>query len=234
MIRYNEPLQVHPIEVLPHIHPLAYQLHNVLLADMDKTSDQQKIQAKAHHLIIQHKEDNQGSHLQINMVSDLPPISLAGEQIRIPLLTDMDNTNEQREIRVEANHLIILPKEDRQVNHLQINMVNDHRQINQIRRTGGPNHIHPLATPMIDTDNINDLCKKEIKDRHHSNLLIRPTEMHLHIRPFVVPMSNVQLTIVNINVQHRNQDQERQHNQTIVLFLILIQKKYQRNIMLIK
>ena len=88
--------------------------------------------------------------------------------------------------------------------------------------------------PMTDTDNTNDLRKKEIKDRQHSNLLIRPTEMHLHIRPFVVPMSNVQLTMVNINGQHRNQDQERQHNQTKVLFLILIQKKYQRNIMLIK
>ena len=155
MIRYNEPLQVHPIEVLPHIHPLAYQLHNVLLADMDKTSDQQKIQDKAHHLIIQHKEDNQGSRLQINMVSDPPPISLAGEQIRIPLLTDMGNTNVQPEIRAKAYHLIILHKEDNQDNHLQINMVSVLRQINQIRRTGGSNHIHPLATPMIDTDNIN-------------------------------------------------------------------------------
>ena len=168
------------------------------------------------------------------MVSDLPPISLTDEQIRIPLLTDMGNTNVQPEIRAKAYHLIILHKEDNQGNHLQINMVSVLRQINQIRRTGGSNHIHPLATPMIDTDNINDLCKKEIKDRHHSNLLIRPTEMHLHIRPFVVPMSNVQLTMVNINGQHRNQDQERQHNQTKVLFLILIQKKYQRNIMLIK
>ena len=203
-IRYNKPLQVHSIEVLRHIHPLADQLHNVLLADMDKTSDQQKIQAKAHHLIIQHKEDNQGSHLQINMVSDLPPISLAGEQIRIPLLTDMDNTNEQREIRVEANHLIILPKEDQQVNHLQINTVNDHRQIQPISLTGGRNHMPPLVdllnnVPMTDTDNTNDLRKKEIKDRQHSNLLIRPTEMHLHIRPFVVPMSNVQLPMVNTN-----------------------------------
>ncbi len=239
MIRYNEPLQVHPIEVLPHIHPLAYQLHNVLLADMDKTSDQQKIQAKAHHLIIQHKEDNQGSHLQINMVSDLRSISLAGEQIRIPLLTDMGNTNEQQAVQIEAHHLVILPKEDQQVNHLQINTVNDHRQIQPISLTGGRNHMPPLVdllnnVPMTDTDNTNDLRKKEIKDRQHSNLLIRPTEMHLHIRPFVVPMSNVQLTMVNINGQHRNQDQERQHNQTKVLFLILIQKKYQRNIMLIK
>ena len=234
MIRYNEPLQVHPIEVLRHIHPLADQLHNVLLTDTDNTSAQQKIQAKANHLVILPKDDQQGNHLQINMVSDLPPISLTDEQIRIPLLTDMGNTNVQPEIRAKAYHLIILHKEDNQGNHLQINMVSVLRQIHQIRRTGGPNHIHPLATPMIDTDNINDLCKKEIKDRHHSNLLIRPTEMHLHIRPFVVPMSNVQLTIVNINGQHRNQDQERQHNQTIVLFLILIQKKYQRNIMLIK
>ena len=173
------------------------------------------------------------------MVSDLRSISLAGEQIRIPLLTDMGNTNEQQAVQIEAHHLVILPKEDQQVNHLQINTVNDHRQIQPISLTGGRNHMPPLVdllnnVPMTDTDNTNDLRKKEIKDRQHSNLLIRPTEMHLHIRPFVVPMSNVQLTIVNINVQHRNQDQERQHNQTIVLFLILIQKKYQRNIMLIK
>ena len=181
-IRYNEPLQVHSIEVLRHIHPLADQLHNVLLTDTDNTSAQQKIQAKANHLVILPKDDQQGNHLQINMVSDLPPISLAGEQIRIPLLTDMDNTNEQREIRVEANHLIILPKEDQQVNHLQINMVNDHRQIQPISLTGGRNHMPPLVdllnnVPMTDTDNTNDLCKKEIKDRQHDNLLIHPAEM---------------------------------------------------------
>ena len=146
----------------------------------------------------------------------------------------MDNTSAQQKIQVKANHLIILLKEDQPSNNLQINMVSVLRQIHHIRRTGSPNHIHPLAAPMIDTDNTNDLRKKEIKDRQHSNLLIHPTEMHLHIRPFVVPMSNVQLTMVNINGQHRNQDQERQHNQTKVLFLILIQKKYQRNIMLIK
>ena len=52
MIRYNESLQVHPIEKLCRLHRLADPLINVLLADMDKTSDQQKIQAKAHHLII--------------------------------------------------------------------------------------------------------------------------------------------------------------------------------------
>ena len=231
MIRYNEPLQVHPIEVLPHIHPLAYQLHNVLLADMDKTSDQQKIQAKAHHLIIQHKEDNHGSRLQINMVSDPPPISLAGEQIRIPLLTDMGNTNVQPEIRAKAHHLFILHKEDNQGNHLQINMVSVLRQINQIRRTGGSNHIHPLATPMIDTDNTNDLCKKEIKDRQHSNLLIRPTEMHPHIPPLVDPLSNVPLTDRgNTGSRRRNQDQDRRLNQTKAPFLILIQKMYRRNI----
>ena len=199
MIRYNESLQVHPIEKLCRLHRLADPLNNVLLADMDNTSDQQKIQAKAHHLIIQHKEDNQGSHLQINMVSDLPPISLTDEQIRIPLLTDMGNTNVQPEIRAKAYHLIILHKEDNQGNHLQINMVSVLRQIHQIRRTGGPNHIHPLATPMIDTDNINDLCKKEIKDRQHSNLVIRPPEMHLDIRPLVAPLSNVQLPMVNTN-----------------------------------
>ena len=204
MIRHNEPPQVHPIEEPWRLHPLADTLNNVLLADMYKTSDQQKIQAKAHHLIILPKDDQQGSHLQINMISDLPPISLAGEQMRIPLLTDMDNTNEQREIRVEANHLIILPKEDRQVNHLQINMVNDHRQIQPISLTGGRNHMPPLVdllnnVPMTDTDNTNDLRKKEIKDRQHSNLLIRPTEMHLHIRPLVAPLSNVQLPMVNTN-----------------------------------
>ena len=98
MIRYNEPLQVHPIEVLRHIHPLADKLNNVLLADMDKTSDQQKIQAEAHHLIILHKEDLRGNHLQIIMVNDLRQISLTGEQIRIPLQTHMGNTNEQQEI----------------------------------------------------------------------------------------------------------------------------------------
>jgi hypothetical protein len=65
---------------------------------MDKTSDQQKIQAEAHHLIILHKEDLRGNHLQIIMVNDLRQISLTGEQIRIPLQTHMGNTNEQQEI----------------------------------------------------------------------------------------------------------------------------------------
>ena len=204
MIRYNEPLQVHPIEVLPHIHPLAYQLHNVLLADMYKTSDQQKIQDKAHHLIILHKEDLQGNHLQINIVNDLRPISLADEQIRIPLLTDMDNTSVQREIQVKANHLIILPKEGRRGNHLQVNMVSTLRQIHQISLTGGRIHMLLLAdplnnVPMTGMDNTNDLCKKEIQDRQHSNLVIRPPEMHLDIRPLVAPLSNVQLPMVNTN-----------------------------------
>ena len=231
MIRYNESLQVHPIEKLCRLHRLADPLNNVLLADMDNTSDQQKIQAEAHHLIIQHKEDNQGSHLQINMVSDLPPISLAGEQIRIPLLTDMDNTNEQREIRVEANHLIILPKEDQQVNHLQINMVNDHRQIS----LAGTQNLHTLADPLIETDNINDLHKKGIKGRQQSNMLIHPTEMHLHILHLVYPPSNIQLTgMFNINGRQRNQGQDRQHNQTKAPFLIRIQKKYLKNIPLIE
>ena len=155
------------------------------------------------------------SDLQINMVSDLPPISLASEQIRIPLLTDMDNTNEQREIRVEANHLIILPKDDQQGNHLQINTVSVLRQIYQISLTGDRSYMPPLADPLsnallIGTDNTNDLCKKEIKDRLHSNLLIRPTEMHLHIRLLVAPLSNVRsIGMVNINHRHWNQDQDR-------------------------
>ena len=231
MIRYNELLLVYQAEGQCRLHRLADQLNNVLLADMYKTGDQQKIQAKAHHLIIQHKEDLRGNHLQINMVSDLPPISLAGEQMRIPLLTDMDNTNEQREIRVEANHLIILPKEDRQVNHLQINMVNDHRQIQPISLTGGRNHMPPLVdllnnVPMTDTDNTNDLCKKEIKDRHHSSLLMHPTEIHLHIPPLLDPLSNVPLTDKdNTGSRRRNQDQQR--NRTKASFLILIQKRYQ-------
>ena len=122
----------------------------------------------------------------------------------------MGNTNVQPEIRAKAHHLIILHKEDNQGNHLQINMVSVLRQIHHIHRTGSPNHIHPLATPMIDTDNINDLCKKEIKDRQHSNLLIRPTEMHLHIRLLVAPLSNVRsIGMVNINHRHWNQDQDR-------------------------
>ena len=215
MIRHNEPPQVHPIEEPWRLHPLADTLNNVLLADMYKTSDQQKIQAKAHHLIIQHKEDNQGSHLQINMVSDLPPISLAGEQIRIPLLTDMGNTNVQPEIQAEAHLLIILPKDDQQGNNLQINTVSVLRQIYQISLTGDRSYMPPLADPLsnallIGTDNTNDLCKKEIKDRLHSNLLIRPTEMHLHIRLLVAPLSNVRsIGMVNINYRHWNQDQDR-------------------------
>ena len=215
MIRYNEPLQVYPIEVLRHIHPLADKLNNVLLADMDKTSDQQKIQAEANHLIILPKDDQQGSHLQINMVSDLPPISLASEQMRIPLLTDMDKTNDQQKIQAEANHLVILPKDDQQGNNLRINMVSALRQIHQISLTGDRNYMPPLADPLsnvllIGTDNINDLCKKEIKDRLHSNLLIRPTEMHLHIRLLVAPLSNVRsIGMVNINYRHWNQDQDR-------------------------
>ena len=215
MIRYNEPLQVYPIEVLRHIHPLADKLNNVLLADMDKTSDQQKIQAEANHLIILPKDDQQGSHLQINMVSDLPPISLASEQMRIPLLTDMDKTNDQQKIQAEANHLVILPKDDQQGNNLRINMVSALRQIHQISLTGDRNHIHPLADLLIDMDNTNDLCKKEIKDRQHSNLLIQPTDM------------------VNTNGRYRNQDQDRQRNQTKTLFLILIPKIYQRISLLI-
>ena len=85
------------------------------------------------------------------MVIDLPPISLAGEQIRIPLLTDMGNTNVQREIQVEANHLIILLKEDQQVNHLQINMVSVLRQIYQISLTDEQIRI-PLQTHMGNTN----------------------------------------------------------------------------------
>ena len=135
MIRHNEPPQVHPIEEPWRLHPLADTLNNVLLADMDNTSDQQKIQAEANHLIILPKDDQQGSHLQINIVNDLRPISLAGTQ-----------------------------------------------------------NLHTLADPLIETDNINDLHKKGIKGRQQSNLLIRPTEMHLHIPPLVYPLSNVPLT----------------------------------------
>ena len=240
MIRHNEPPQVHPIEEPWRLHPLADTLNNVLLADMYKTSDQQKIQAKAHHLIIQHKEDNQGSHLQINMVSDLPPISLAGEQIRIPLLTDMGNTNVQPEIQAEAHLLIILPKDDQQGNNLQINTVSVLRQIYQISLTGDRSYMPPLADPLsnallIGTDNTNDLHKKGIKGRQQSNMLIHPTEMHLHILHLVYPPSNIQLTgMFNINGRQRNQGQDRQHNQTKAPFLIRIQKKYLKNIPLIE
>ena len=81
---------------------------------------------------------------------------------------------------------------------------------------------------MTDTDNTNDLCKKETKDRQHGNLFIHPAEMQLHIRLLVAPLSNVQsIGMVNITHRHRNQDQDRQHNQTKVPFLILIQKRYQ-------
>ena len=71
MIRYNESLQVHPIEKLCRLHRLADPLNNVLLADMDNTSDQQKIPPEACHLIILSKEDLWGNHPQINMVTDL-------------------------------------------------------------------------------------------------------------------------------------------------------------------
>ena len=120
---------------------------------------------------------------------------------------------------------------DQQVNHLQINMVNDHRQIQPISLTGGRNHMPPLVdllnnVPMTDTDNTNDLCKKEIKDRHHSSLLMHPTEIHLHIPPLSDPLSNVPLTDKdNTGSRRRNQDQQR--NRTKASFLILIQKRYQ-------
>ena len=176
MIRHNEPPQVHPIEEPWRLHPLADTLNNVLLADMDNTSDQQKIQAEANHLIILPKDDQQGSHLQINIVNDLRPISLAGTQ-----------------------------------------------------------NLHTLADPLIETDNINDLHKKGIKGRQQSNMLIHPTEMHLHILHLVYPPSNIQLTgMFNINGRQRNQGQDRQHNQTKAPFLIRIQKKYLKNIPLIE
>ena len=115
-------------------------------------------------------------------------------------------------------------------------MVNNLRQISL---TGGRNHIPSLAdllnnVLLIGTDNTNDLCKKEIKDRHHSNLLIHPTEVHLHIPSLADLLSNVQLTdMVNTSSRRRHQDQERQHNQTKAPFLILIQKGYQRISLLI-
>ena len=101
MIRYNELLLVYQAEGQCRLHLLADPLNNVLLADMYKTSDQQKIQAEANHLIILPKDDQQGNHLRINTVSVLRQIyqiSLTDEQIRIPLQTHMGNTNVQQEI----------------------------------------------------------------------------------------------------------------------------------------
>ena len=77
--------------------------------------------------------------------------------------------------------------------------------------------------------------KKGIKGRQQSNMLIHPTEMHLHILHLVYPPSNIQLTgMFNINGRQRNQGQDRQHNQTKAPFLIRIQKKYLKNIPLIE